>query len=61
VTNEEMQKAIEFIVSHMVEGFKQTNAKIDTLIDAQMRTEANIGNLTAVVASYFSEGRNGQS
>ena len=42
-----------------VKGFEDINAKINSLIDAQMRTEGRIKNLTSVVDRYFSEGRNG--
>lgn len=42
-----------------LEGFKDVNAKINALVDSQMRTEENLRNLTAVVYRYFSEGRNG--
>ncbi len=48
-----------------VEGFKDTNAKIDALIDshirlseAQARTDQSLKNLIAVVDRYFKE-RNG--
>ena len=86
MTNEEMQKAIEFIINQQaqfstdiqklqetqtetnqlltrlaaitVKGFEDTNAKINALIDAQMRTDENVRNLTAVVDRYFRE-RNG--
>ena len=88
MTDEEMQKAIEFIVSQQaqfasdihklresqaetnqllnrlaavtVKGFEDTTAKINALIDAQMRTDETVRNLTAVVDRYFREG-NGQT
>ena len=51
-----------------LEGFRDVNAKINALVDAQMRTEEslirtseNLRNLTAVVDRYFSDGRNGRS
>lgn len=51
-----------------LEGFKDVNAKIDSLVDshirlteAQSRTEENLRNLIAVVDRYFREGRNGES
>jgi ABC-type transporter Mla subunit MlaD len=101
MTNEEMQKAIEFIINQQalfstdiqklqeaqtesnqlltrlaaitVKGFEDTNAKINVLIDAQIRTEEHlrrtdeelnktseaVRNLTAVVDRYFRE-RNGR-
>ncbi len=49
-----------------LEGFTDVNAKINSLVDAQIRTEENFSqtdeklrNLIAVVDRYF-EGRNGQ-
>ena len=87
MTNEEMQKAIEFMVSQQaqfaadiqklqesqaetnqllnrlaavtVKGFEDSNAKINALIDAQMRTDEAVKNLTTVVDRYFRD-RNGQ-
>ena len=50
------------------EGFKDVTAKIDALVDsqirlsdAQSRTDENLRNLIAVVDRYFREGRNGES
>jgi hypothetical protein len=42
-----------------VKGFEDTNAKINALIDAQMRTDEAVRNLTAIVDRYFRE-RNGR-
>jgi hypothetical protein len=49
-----------------LEGFKDVNAKIDALVDSQIRTDEkiraltdNVQNLTAIVDRYFTEGRNG--
>ena len=49
-----------------LEGFKDVNAKINALVDAQIRTDEkinaltdNVQNLTAIVDRYFTEGRNG--
>jgi hypothetical protein len=51
-----------------VEGFRDVNAKIDALVDSQIRTDEkiyaltdNVQNLTAIVNRYFTEGRNGNS
>ena len=48
-----------------LEGFKDVNAKIDALVDSQIRTDEkiraltdNVQNLTAIVDRYFTEGRN---
>ena len=50
-----------------LEGFKDVNAKINALVDSQIRTDENVSrtdenlrNLIAVVDRYFSEGRNGK-
>src|SRR6266481_9368078 len=50
-----------------LEGFKDVNAKIDALVDSQIRTDASVSrtdeslrNLIAVVDRCFSEGRNGR-
>jgi len=42
-------------------GFNDVNAKINALVDSQMRTDENVRNLVAVVDRYFSEGRNGNN
>jgi hypothetical protein len=49
-----------------VEGFKDVKARIDALVDSQIRTDEkikaltdNVQNLTAIVDRYFTEGRNG--
>ena len=43
-----------------LEGFKDVNAKINALVDSQIRTDENLRNLIAVVDRYFSDGRNGR-
>jgi len=42
-------------------GFNDVNAKINALVDSQMRTDENVRNLVAVVDRYFSKGRNGNN
>ena len=51
-----------------LEGFKDVNAKIDALVNSQIRTDEtmnaltdNVQNLTAIVNRYFTEGRNGNN
>ena len=44
-------------VTHI--GFTEVNAKINALVDSQIRTDENVRNLAAVVDRYFSEGHNG--
>jgi ABC-type transporter Mla subunit MlaD len=74
----EVQGQTEQVVARLanvtLEGFKDVNAKINALVDAQIRlnesqahtdknlsrTDENLRNLIAVVDRYFSEGRNGR-
>jgi ABC-type transporter Mla subunit MlaD len=73
----ELQAQTENVVGRLahatLEGFKDVNAKIDSLVDSQIRltaaqahtdeslarTDENLRNLIKVVDRYFSEGRNG--
>jgi hypothetical protein len=68
----EVQVQTELVVARLasatLEGFKDVNAKIDALVDSQIRTDENVSrtdetlrNLIAVVDRYFTEGRNGRS
>ena len=67
----ELQAQTENVVGRLahatLEGFGDVNAKIDSLVDSQIRlteaqtlTDGNLRNLIAVVDRYFSEGRNGK-
>ena len=74
----EVQAQTENVVGRLaaatLEGFKDVNAKMDALVDAQIRltesqahtdanlarTDDNLRNLIAVVDRYFREGRNGK-
>ena len=67
----EVQQQTENVVGRLanatVEGFKDTNVKIDALVDSQIkltesqsRTDQTLRNLIAVVDRYFRNGRNGQ-
>jgi hypothetical protein len=67
----ELQAQTENVVGRLahatLEGFRDVNAKIDPLVDSQIRlteaqtlTDGNLRNLIAVVDRYFSEGRNGK-
>lgn len=67
----ELQAQTENVVGRLaqatLEGFREVNAKIDSLVDSQIRlteaqtlTDGNLRNLIAVVDRYFSEGRNGK-
>ncbi len=67
----ELQAQTENVVGRLAHatlvGFRDVNAKIDSLVDSQIRlteaqtlTDGNLRNLIAVVDRYFSEGRNGK-
>ena len=74
----EVQAQTEQVVARLanvtLEGFKDVNAKIDALVDSQIRlneaqsrtdqnlarTDESLRSLIAVVDRYFSEGRNGR-
>jgi len=67
----ELQAQTENVVGRLahptLEGFRDVNAKIVSLVDSQIRlteaqtlTDGNLRNLIAVVDRYFSEGRNGK-
>jgi len=59
----EVQAQTESVLARLanvtLEGFNDVNAKINALVDSQIRTDENLRNLIAVVDRYFSEGRNG--
>ncbi|MFN2513736.1 MAG: hypothetical protein ABR568_20240, partial [Pyrinomonadaceae bacterium] len=67
----EVQLQTESVVARLahatLHGFEDVNAKIDALVDAQIKltdaqshTDENLKNLIAVVDRYFREGRNGE-
>ena len=67
----ELQAQTENVVGRLahatLEGFKDVNAKIDSLVDSQIRlttaqthTDENLRTLIAVVDRYFNERRNGK-
>jgi hypothetical protein len=67
----ELQVRTENVVARLahatLEGFKDVNEKIDSLVDSQLRlttaqthTDENLRTLIAVVDRYFNEGRNGK-
>jgi ABC-type transporter Mla subunit MlaD len=73
-TQVQTENVVARLANATLEGFKDVNEKIDTLVDAQIRlnesqahtdenlarTDENLRNLIAVVDRYFSEGRNGK-
>jgi|ERR1700752_121934 len=73
-TQAQTENVVGRLAHATLEGFKDVNAKIDALVDAQIRlnesqahtdknlarTDENLRSLIAVVDRYFSEGRNGK-
>ena len=58
-TQVQTEQVVARLAHVTLEGFKDVNAKINSLVDSQIRTDENLRNLIAVVDRYFSEGRNG--
>jgi len=67
VTQAQTENVVARLAYATLEGFKDVNVKIDSLVGSQIRltesqshTDENLRNLIAVVDRYFSEGRNGK-
>ncbi len=67
VTQAQTENVVARLAHATLEGFKDVNVKIDSLVDSQIRlteaqshTDEHLKNLIAVVDRYFSEGRNGK-
>ena len=65
-TQAESAQILNRLAAVTVKGFEDTNARINTLIDAQIRTDENLNRtnddlraLIAVVNRHFGDGRNG--
>ena|SRR6266567_3734126 len=56
----QMGEIVARLANVTLEGFNGVNAKINALVDSQIRTDENVRNLVAVVDRYFSDGRNGK-
>ena len=56
----QMGEIVTRLANVTLEGFNDVNAKINALVDSQIRTDENVRNLIAVVDRYFSDGRNGK-
>jgi predicted nuclease with TOPRIM domain len=63
----ETNNLLNRLAAATVKGFEDVNAKINALVDAQMRTDENLNrtneevrNLTAVIDRHFRERRNGE-
>ncbi len=73
-TQVQTEQVVARLANVTLEGFKDVNAKIDALVDSQIRlneaqsrtdenvsrTDENLRNLIAVIDRYFSEDRNGR-
>ncbi len=66
-TQVQTEQVVARLANVTLEGFKDVNAKIKALVDAQIRSDENLSrtdeslrNLIAVVDRYFREGRNGR-
>ena len=58
-TQTQTENVVGRLANATLAGFNDVNAKINALVDSQIRTDENLRNLIAVVDRYFSEGRNG--
>lgn len=59
-TQAQTEQLVARLAHATLEGFKDVNAKINSLVDSQIRTDESLRNLIAVVDRYFSNGRNGR-
>jgi hypothetical protein len=59
-TQAQTENVVGRLANATLAGFNDVNAKIESLVDSQIRTDESLRNLIAVVDRYFSEGRNGQ-
>ena len=59
-TQAQTESVVGRLANATLAGFNDVNAKMESLVDAQIRTDETLRNLIAVVDRYFSEGRNGQ-
>ncbi len=59
-TQAQTEQVVARLAHATLEGFKDVNVKINSLVDSQIRTDENLRNLIAVVDRYFSDGRDGR-
>ena len=59
-TQAQTEQVVARLAHATLEGFKDVNAKINSLVDSQIRTDEHLRNLSAVVDRYFSDGCNGR-
>ncbi len=58
-TQAQTENVVGRLANATLAGFNDVNAKLESLVDSQIRTDETLRNLIAVVDRYFSEGRNG--
>jgi len=58
-TQVQTEQVVARLAHATLEGFKDVNAKINSLVDSQVHTDENLRNLIAVGDRYFSNGRLG--
>lgn len=58
--HQQTENVVGRLANATLAGFNDVNAKINALVDSQIRTDESLRNLIAVVDRYFSEGRNGK-
>ena len=56
----QMGEIVTRLANVTLDGFNDVNAKINALVDSQIRTDENVRNLVAVIDRYFTDGRNGK-
>ena len=59
-TQAQTENVVGRLANATLAGFNDVNAKIEALVDSQIRTDETLRNLIAVVDRHFSEGRNGR-
>ncbi len=59
-TQAQTEQVVARLAHATLEGFKDVNVKINSLVDSQIRTDENLRNLIAVVDRYFSDDRDGR-
>jgi len=59
-TQQQTENVVGRLANATLSGFNDVNAKINALVDSQIRTDESLRNLIAVVDRYFSQGRNGK-
>lgn len=59
-TQAQTENVVGRLANATLAGFGDVSAKIEVLVDSQIRTDETLRNLIAVVDRYFRERRNGE-